>query len=374
VINLNEINSIEEIEKLKQRIRELEENYDPSKRISFTFKGKDLLIKKAYNTPNFIKKSILTENCWRFVDIHLKLGGHEKARKYWEQACEFYFASKQLKEISSPLTTYYCFLNAVKAFLLSKNKHFEQAHGVRGDSSEEGRTIESEKIIICRNGILPSYCEYLGETIGDQEYTFSLKDALYNIPYIHRAFCLSYKGTSELFIPIINPRFIYNRKEKRVWFEAELEMKYSNQRTLEKIDDFEIDNFYKRKNYLLKSKRNLDNINTSSLTNKNNSKFEEFYRDIRKCLEYIHGPRDLWYIKRCNVKKAIDRTSMTLTFAAMHKLSELARYNPDRLEKYLSKNSHWLLSEFINNSRDQFIDQISSEITGCDIRLPGIKY
>ena len=57
----------------------------------------------------------------------------------------------------------------------------------------------------------------------------------------------------------------------------------------------------------------------------------------------------------------------------MHKLSELARYEPNILKKYLEKDQNWVISEFINKSLVQFIDNISSEITGDDFRQTGFR-
>jgi hypothetical protein len=57
----------------------------------------------------------------------------------------------------------------------------------------------------------------------------------------------------------------------------------------------------------------------------------------------------------------------------MHRLSEMTRYAPQALVKHLDKNHSWLLTEFINKSPLQFIDEISSEITGNDFRATGFR-
>ena len=74
-----------------------------------------------------------------------------------------------------------------------------------------------------------------------------------------------------------------------------------------------------------------------------------------------------------NIKGIVERSSLTLTYAALHKLSELARYSPIRLKKHFDSQHNWLLSEFINVSLEHFIDQISSEITGMEFAQPGIR-
>jgi hypothetical protein len=57
----------------------------------------------------------------------------------------------------------------------------------------------------------------------------------------------------------------------------------------------------------------------------------------------------------------------------MHRLSELARYSPTLLAKHFESRHNWLLSEFIASSLHQYMDQISAEITGFQIMVPGIR-
>ena len=64
---------------------------------------------------------------------------------------------------------------------------------------------------------------------------------------------------------------------------------------------------------------------------------------------------------------------MTLIYAAMHRLSELARYSPDVLDKHFSGQHNWLMMEFISSALDQFIDDIASEITGQDFMVTGLR-
>jgi len=98
----------------------------------------------------------------------------------------------------------------------------------------------------------------------------------------------------------------------------------------------------------------------------------EYHRKIRKDLYYIHGPERLWYLKRGkDFPQIIQRSSLTLTFGAMHRLSELARYEPMKLARHFDCQHNWLLCEFIKSSRDQFLDEISAEITGQDFMMPG---
>lgn len=57
----------------------------------------------------------------------------------------------------------------------------------------------------------------------------------------------------------------------------------------------------------------------------------------------------------------------------MHKLSELTRYNPSLLEKVFDSQMGWIINEFLENAPFQFIDKISSEITGQEIMIPAVR-
>ncbi|WP_213584266.1 YaaC family protein [Paenibacillus sp. J2TS4] len=80
-----------------------------------------------------------------------------------------------------------------------------------------------------------------------------------------------------------------------------------------------------------------------------------------------------WYIRRSqNGDKWINRSPLTLSFAAMHRLSELSRYNPMILRGYLSGRHNWIVTEFIQKSPYQFINEIASEITGYEFLDTGV--
>ena len=89
----------------------------------------------------------------------------------------------------------------------------------------------------------------------------------------------------------------------------------------------------------------------------------------RKQFSYIHGNRRLWFLKRSNLASSsvINLSSMTLIMAAMHRISEIARYKPEQLNRLLKSKENWLLHEFISLALDQFIDEIACEITHHEI-------
>ena len=87
---------------------------------------------------------------------------------------------------------------------------------------------------------------------------------------------------------------------------------------------------------------------------------------FRRKLVYIKGTETYWYLKKDTTNSILDKSMPTIVFAIMHRLSELSRYSPDILAKYLESKHNWLLAEFLDTSVHQFIDQIASEITGYD--------
>jgi hypothetical protein len=180
---------------------------------------------------------------------------------------------------------------------------------------------------------------------------------------------------AEIYIPITNPRFVHDKLRKEGWLEFELEKEHSNKTTLNRLVGYGIDKkYYVDEYYTLRRNKTFhwdaprNNPTAASHTNLTN-----YYFKIRKELKYIY-PFDTWYVKRKDIHTGIiDKGTLTLTYAAMHRLSELSRYDPQRLKKHLESTSGWLLSEFIDKSSSQFVEQISSEITGDDFRPTGFR-
>jgi hypothetical protein len=57
----------------------------------------------------------------------------------------------------------------------------------------------------------------------------------------------------------------------------------------------------------------------------------------------------------------------------MHRLSELTRYRPAELASLLNTQKNWLLTEFIEMSPQQFVDEIAAEMTGHQILVPNVR-
>ena len=374
----------DDIKKNKAGIKGISESLKPEKpRPEIKNGKKSINIRRALIRPDCSSKTVLTDSTWSYVDIFLRQQKTAKAKEalfYWEQSKNFYEATVSLSLVSKPLTTYYCFLNATKALLTYKEHNFNLKHGVSGKRIDNGRIkLQNEIISLKPKGVLSGLCEYLGNPVKANEPSYSLKDILYNLPFVHRAFQLTFDSPTtygELYIPIQKSRFVFDKFRKKGWFEAELEKEHSNKSTLGCLVGFGVDRKYKNKDYYVIRRNKTFKWDTyrNKPTQASLTSFENYYFNIRNKLRYIYSANDLWYIKRTDLKNhIIERNTSVLILAGMHRLSELSRYQPQTLEKHLESDHSWLLIEFINKSLLQFIDNISSEITGKDFRVTGFR-
>ena len=88
-------------------------------------------LRKAILTPDFSSERVLARDAFQFAELWLKRHC-PSALPFWDQARSYYLASKHLPAQSSPLTSYYCFLNATKTLLTVKGVDFSDYHGVSG--------------------------------------------------------------------------------------------------------------------------------------------------------------------------------------------------------------------------------------------------
>lgn len=358
---------------LKKMHRELSRN---DNRASVRVRGKELTIRKPKISTDIVSKTVLTDSTWQYVEIYLKSKSQNEALFFWQQARNFYEATTSLSLVSKPLTAYYCFLNATKALLEAKSCGYDLSHGVTGKQLNGHINILNEVVKFQPRGVGAALGYYLGERTPAGGEEFTLKQVFYNLAYTHRAFTLTYGNMAELFIPILEPRLVYDKYRKKAWLEIKLEEEHSSKRTLSRLIGYSLDKLYDNSShYTLRRNKSFDwDAPRGVPTEASLDKLHKYHKARRKELRYIYSPNSLWYVKRKDLKNDIlDKSTLTLTYAAMHRLSELSRYNPQVLDKHLSKDSSWLISEFINKSIYQFIDQISSEITGNDFRVTGFR-
>lgn len=333
-----------------------------------TYKSSALTMHKALTEPDLKSRTVLVTDTWDYIDLWLRRNSNEKARFFWDQARHFAAATLALPKESAPLTAYYCMLNAVKTLLLVKNCQLSNWHGVSGKVVGDRTSISNEIVEFKASGILTDLCRHLGEDTAPTSYTLS--NILYNLVYIHRAYTLSMDSKAELFVPVKNAVAYAVNGGTEAWMSFELEGRYANMKTLNKLPSiFEKDESFNDR-FIIRTKKRFRWKRTDEAGNL--TRFIAYHAKLRRDVYYIHSPQKLWYIKRNGgVAGHIGRSNLTLSFAAMHRLSELARYSPDILARHFEGRYNWLLSEFLMTSMTQFLDEISSEMTGHDFVPPG---
>jgi hypothetical protein len=333
--------------------------------------GRTLRLQKCAISPDLDSKTILVEDQWDYVKMWLRRNDQENALFFWRQAEEFYQASRDLPDTSSPLTRYYCAMNATKTLIIVKGRPLNPFHGVTGSTQPGKVSLSRETVRIKGSGALSELCRYMGEPVNNESY--NLKNLLYNLPYIHRAYTITFRSQPELFVPISKPIFVRIDGSSQSYFRCVIgESQYRHHATLATLAGYEHDvgvqdEFVVRRTNRF-AWRDADPIQA------NVNRFMNYYRAIRRTTYYIRGISRLWYIKKTGPQlDRINRSSLTLTYMALHRLSELARYSPDALSRHFDSQHNWLLSEFINLALDQFLDEISAEITGHEFMPPGVS-
>lgn len=332
-------------------------------------------LRKAIRTPNFGSESVLTRDAFTFVELWLRRNC-EAALPYWAQAKNYFEGSLALPPEASPLTLYYAFLNAAKALLKVKGVAFSERHGVSGEFDPTARRALSNEVVkIQDSGIVAALAAYLEEPEPMAEHT--MKDLLGNLPYIHRAFRHTYASQTELFIPLVKPVYRQHPTDPYVWFSAEIHGRFADKRTLRTLPErFEVDAGWKASCVIRTKKRVKWSKRGDSAVDREAAwkRLCTLHRTTRLEVKHISGQLDYWYLKRPgSPTRPLRRYDMTIAMAAMHRLSELSRYDPRGLVSYLGGKENWLISEFIQLAPKQFMDELVCEMTSLELRLPGVR-
>jgi|LULL01.1.fsa_nt_gb hypothetical protein len=270
-----------------------------------------------------------------------------------------------------------------KTLLAIKGVPHSDIHGSTGVKSENRKaSLSNLKTKIYSGGILPALARLLcqdsedlsGILNGKDKYlSFTIKSLLYNLPFIHRSYCLTYKSAKEAFYPIDDIEFVRKNQKSESWIKFKLKRPYNNGHTVNKISNI-FESYEDEKNGQETRAKNRFNWSTSQSKKEDNvKKLINYHKKIRKELVFISGPQRLWYVKRDKGAGILDMHSLVIIFAVSHRLSELSRYNPTLLNKYFDSQENWLLSEFINTSLFQFLDCVASEITGHEFMPPNMR-
>ncbi len=324
---------------------------------------------KCIKSPDFTSRTILVEDQWDYVEMWLRRNDLDEALVFWRQAEEFSKASRDLPHSSSPLTNYYSALNATKAFLMAKKIKHSPYHGLSGEHKGRKSSLEGEIINTTEGGVFSALSSYFGEPAGKDQ-TFTLKDILYNLPYVHRAYTVTFESQPELFIPVSDPMFVKIARNSECYLEFEIKDEiYQHHAIFGAFKKYQKDDGVKDA-YVVRRKARFK-WNDADSEDKNLEKLIAYHDKVRRSMYYIKGITRLWYLKKeGSTQHRIERSSLSLTFMALHRLSELARYSPDALMKHLESRHNWLLSQFIARSLEQYLDELAAEMTGHDFMAP----
>ena len=338
------------------------------------FDGRILRPHKAIKSARFDVRNVLTQSPWEFVSLWLKRKKQNDALILWNQAREFYEVAMNLSLQSAPLLIYYSCMNATKALLTAKQVSFNPHHGIKADDLRGASTrisLSNEGLKIRPTGVLPALSSYLAEV--ETSATHSLKEILFNIPYVHRTFCLTYRTRQDMFLPLTDCVFAVDPGSRDTYFAANVSGDIPIDIVLNLLPHFIMAN-------LSNGPRALRSISSIRITQPDNLTTSDllvlakFNEQLRSELHYINGTQTLWYLKlRVRSSKLLHRYPLTLTLAAMHRLSEICRYRPLELSKFMANDESWLLTELVRSAPNQFLDAIASELTGHQFLLPNVR-
>lgn len=106
---------------------------------------------------------------------------------------------------------------------------------------------------------------------------------------------------------------------------------------------------------------NGNNIDKVTLSCKMESLAQRYAKEI--LLDAGHNFKYKHYDEKNGIFIDDEQESM----AVMHRLSEIARYKPEQLDRLVNGNENWLLHEYMQAALDQFVDEMASEITGREV-------
>lgn len=339
---------------------------------------------RATCAPEFQERRVIASSPWEFVSLWLRKNAHDDAQAYWDQAKHFFESARELPAQSAPLPLYYSFLNATKALLEVKGQSYGPLHGVKGFDLRRSQAnarihIDNEGLKIKNSGVLPALAHYFGETEAATNYT--LAEVFSNLPFIHRAFALSYRKP-ELYLSLAHPRYV-RVPNRRARFQADLPEEHcrgQTRRTLpadfitRKLTEQELDEWPSDSGWVIESAATFPWSGSRRATPADHAALIDFHKAIRLDIRYISGNQPNWYVKRNLASyRNIRRNNLTLMFMAMHRMSEIARYKPLELNRLLSGRRNWILYEFVRVAQNQFIDEIAAELTGYEISPAGVR-
>lgn len=337
--------------------------------------GRDVSPHKATVSPNLGARTVLTNSHWEYVALWLRREHKTSALFYWQQAQTFARAAEGMPVESAPLLLYYSFMTAAKALLAAKSVPFDEHHGVRahnmrGPSSKIA--LSNEGVRVMQKGIAHALSQYLGE--AETSTSHSLEDLLFNLPCIHRTFCLTYKNQKDLFVPLTECRIEFDQVSGTAYFSAQLSKDFAGPTFLRRLPSSLVADATANDGRKIRSVAHAAVAQSVARTPAEIAAVAALLRTLRPDLNYIAGAQTLWYAKTIVPGLSrLKRSPLTCTLLAMHRLSEICRYRPMELASFLTGQKNWLLTEFIRMSPLQFLDELAAELTGQQFMVPNVR-
>ena len=356
-----------------------------------------LRLRKPYMDADITSHTVLTDDVFSYVDFFFKT--HKKVIKkktgervkqnhtfYWEQARQFYCASKMLSIESAPLPMYYCMLNAAKAYLFYYADDYDEIeedfgnHGLNEDKtkSKDVQTLDLANIFIARKskGVFPKFGKAVNSNFDSlwkikATGAKSIKELLFQIPYVHSTYSSTYKipRKNEAFIPLAanqSPRFMYNKSNK-IKLVVNLDQHYFKQSATAIPDDILS---AVPSQLMVNDEMPFQLVSKEFLRKK---ELKSVYNDLRRCFSYISADRRIWYLRKTSEDMFSEICPMIIELAIVHRFSEIVRYKPEQMAELMHTKENWLIHEFLSLVLDQFMDEIACEITKQEIMPTRVK-
>ena len=230
--------------------------------------------------------------------------------------------------------------------------------------------LDNEGVRVLSRGIFIALSQHLQdeEMVQDR----SMRDLLFNLPCIHRTFCITYPEQKDMFIPVMECHYAVNDATMRAYLIGKLSADFDASGYLDSLPPtFQLDTARGPGAF-----RSVDGVTLSGVvpTQADIELISQLNDRLRCDLHYLAGSQTLWYIKAIVPgANRLKRSPLTSTLAAMHRLSELSRYKPMRLSRFFEGGENWLLNEFIRMSPPQFIDEVTAQITGEQCMTPNVR-
>jgi len=337
-----------------------------------TLKQRPVVLHSALVNPDFGEPTVVASDPWKYVALFLRRKGAIQALFYWNQAQEFFTASRTLSTSASPVTSYYSALNAAKALLTYRGVFFTPLHGVSGpkDSLNDRKPpdLRDDRVVLQTDGVLPTLAEYLRPGAGRRRQSKSLYELLAAVPFIHRAFTLTFPAENELFLPLASVHFSHTPATGAVHIVCAVERKY-NHLYAQLPPKWELNDQAARGNVSLRFKEGFQWLPHD--LPESMKRLTTYHQRVRNRIVPIVEQVNRWYLARR--ESVLDALALPVVIlAALHRFSELSRYYPLRLHNHLEADQNWMIDEFLEQAPAQFIHLIASEITGREFLRPNV--